>query len=362
MVQFFSSCVPPNAKPFSRYIRYAKRQLGIKPSTEVPPIIRDISHNEALHHRDFPITTTIVLGNSCNLRCGHCGFHSPSAPSYFSRPEEMSWNIVDNLAMELPLHHGAQVKFGAFEEPLLYYPKFEALVSRLIRRGIEVQLTTNGTLIRSDRMELRRNLSRLYISLDAATSSTYKRIRGDDYNRVVSNVLDLAQRFNGDKIGVSFIRQPSALGEEQAFVDYWIQKVDMVILYALDVFNKSGYIIDKPFLEPPSNRVVCSSPWLETYVMPDGSVSLCCQTIMLNGREDIPIMGNLKEQSLSEIWNGPKYERYRAALIDEDWDIARICESCSLWSAAYHTIEYQNGFKISRNPTTKVIEAKPCPS
>jgi MoaA/NifB/PqqE/SkfB family radical SAM enzyme len=272
----------------------------------------------------------------------------------------MSWDTIDKLTAELPLHH-AHAKFGAFEEPLLYYSKFEALASRLIRRGVGVHLTTNGTLIHPDRMGLLRNLRTLYISLDAATSSTYTRIRGGNYNRVVSNVLDLASCFSGDKMGVSFIRQPEALGEEQTFVDYWLPKVDMVILYALSVFNKYGYMIDKPFLESPQRRVVCSSPWLETYIMPDGSVSLCCQTIMMNGREDTPIMGNLKEQSLNEIWNGPKYERYRAALIDKDWDTARICQSCPLWAASYYTIKYQNGFKITRNATTKVIEAKESP-
>jgi len=353
LIPFYTACLPPKTAFHNRCIRYAKRRLGWKQTS--PQVVTKVTAAVASKHRDFPISVNIVLGNQCNLSCDHCFYHSRVRASYFDKPEEMSWPTVRRIIDELPLHR-TFAKFGSYEEPLLYYPKFSELASAFIHSGVGVHLTTNGTLIRPDRIGLLQNLRTLYVSLDAASAGTYKEIRGGDYERVLKNTLDLASSFKGIQMGTSFIRQPRASHEEQAFIDFWLPKVDMVILYALLAYNESGYSIDQPFLAPPPYRVVCSSPWLETYVMPNGDVTLCCQTLVMTGRTNIPVMGNINNQSLERIWNGPSYERYRAALIDQDWDHANICRDCPIWSASYYTVEHKDGLKITRNPTTKVIE------
>jgi MoaA/NifB/PqqE/SkfB family radical SAM enzyme len=135
-----------------------------------------------------------------------------------------------------------------------------------------------------------------------------------------------------------------------------LAKVDLVVLYPLLHFDRQGYSIDQPFLSPPSHRIVCSSPWVETYVLPNGDVSLCCQTLLMTGRQEIPTMGNVKRQTLEQIWNGEAYQKYRDALLEEDWSVARICRDCPLWAASYFRVQRQGRFQITRNITTKVIE------
>lgn len=350
MVHVYSACLPPKPRSFyKRCLGYAKRQLRWSPPAA--PVVTDVSSTTAMKHRPVPISVNIVLGNECNLRCIHCGYHNPTAPAYFSSPDRMKPETIQRILHDLP----ANAKFGAYDEPLLY-PSFLPFVKSLIASGRGVHLTTNGTLITPLHLPILKRLKTIYVSIDAASEDTYKAIRGGDYTRTIQNTLDLAKEFEGYQIGVSFIRQPAALHEEQAFIEFWLDKVDMVILYAFLQFNETGYTIDQPFLGNPPSRVVCSSPWLETYIMPNGDVSLCCQTLVMTGRREIPIMGNIHRESLSAIWNGPKYERYRAALVEQDWDHAQICRDCPIWSSSYHKIERKGDLKITRNPTTTVIE------
>jgi len=51
-------------------------------------------------------------------------------------------------------------------------------------------------------------------------------------------------------------------------------------------------------------RVPCHYPWSSIYVSPNGDVRHCCST-------NLKKLGNLAEQSLDEIWNGPMYRLVR---------------------------------------------------
>jgi MoaA/NifB/PqqE/SkfB family radical SAM enzyme len=351
MVQIYYSCTRPELRKFSRYIRFAKRKLGMP-----TPLTMNTSVEEArrrLWHREFPASVDILLGNQCNLSCEFCPYHGPTAPIYFSQKQEMPETVLHRLETELP-KYSTSAKFGGFEESLLY-PSFARLARRFIDGNVPVHLTTNGTLITPELMPLLQELNTLYVSIDAATEKTYRKLRGGNFHQLVTDVSKLAEGFHGLKLGVSFIRNPANLAEESIFIDYWLQRVDLVILYALATFDKDHYEIDHPFIDIPDTRVVCSSPWRDTYVLPNGDVSLCCQTLAMTGRHDIPIMGNLLDQSLHEIWNGDRYAKYRDALLNEDWDAVPFCKQCPLWSSSYCKTTRIKGFSVTYNPTTKII-------
>ncbi|KKR01680.1 MAG: Radical SAM superfamily enzyme [Candidatus Woesebacteria bacterium GW2011_GWB1_39_12] len=350
-ISVYQSCL----RPQHRILRYAKRKLGFN---QAQSRIIKMSREQAkrvLYHRDFPLSVNILLGNFCNLSCPACPYHGSYAPSYFRQFDKMSDEVIDRLVDELP-HYQTNAKFGGFEEPLAFKAGFKRITTALRDKGLGVHVTTNGTLITDDLLHTLQNLSTMYVSLDAHSIATYKTVRGADFNKVVANIEKVRQGFKGVKFGVSFIRQPKNEHEMQVFKDHWITKADMVIIYALLEFNKHDYKIDRPFLASPKERIVCSSPFLETYVLPNGDVSLCCETLLLTDRDSVPIMGNIKERSLHEIWNGEQYRAYRDALVDENWKIAAICQQCPLWAASYYETHNENGVKVTHNPTTEVLE------
>jgi MoaA/NifB/PqqE/SkfB family radical SAM enzyme len=71
-------------------------------------------------------------------------------------------------------------------------------------------------------------------------------------------------------------------------------------------------------------RVHCSSPTTSVFVFFDGRVLPCCHP---HAHSSLP-MGNLWDQSFSEIWDGPLYRNLRKGLFTGD--APPLCQSCSI--------------------------------
>lgn len=71
-------------------------------------------------------------------------------------------------------------------------------------------------------------------------------------------------------------------------------------------------------------RVHCSSPTTSVFVFYDGRVLPCCHP---HAHSSLP-MGNLWDQSFSEIWDGPLYRNLRKGLFTGD--APPLCQSCSI--------------------------------
>ena len=75
----------------------------------------------------------------------------------------------------------------------------------------------------------------------------------------------------------------------------------------------------------------CQRPWTSTYLTAHGTVLPCC--IAPFAHQDFPgmILGNLREQSLDEIWRGERYEEFRRRLLSDEPH--PCCKSCGVgWS------------------------------
>ncbi|NPU85310.1 MAG: radical SAM protein [Syntrophaceae bacterium] len=66
-------------------------------------------------------------------------------------------------------------------------------------------------------------------------------------------------------------------------------------------------------------KLPCSDPWNTIQIFENGSVLLCCQGLT-------PI-GDLKESSIEEIWNGEEAQRYRRGMISGEYYGA--CRNCN---------------------------------
>jgi len=68
----------------------------------------------------------------------------------------------------------------------------------------------------------------------------------------------------------------------------------------------------------------CLVPWLEAEILPTGEVTPC------SDRPDL-IMGNVKQERFSEIWNNERYRQFRRAM-REDGLFPYCSRCCGLWS------------------------------
>ncbi len=76
--------------------------------------------------------------------------------------------------------------------------------------------------------------------------------------------------------------------------------------------------------EESFGRNRCFVPWLESEILPDGSVTPC------SDRPDL-IMGNVKERRFPEIWNNDRYRSFRRAMREEGL-FPGCSRCCGLWS------------------------------
>ena len=89
------------------------------------------------------------------------------------------------------------------------------------------------------------------------------------------------------------------------FLSFWKDKD--VFAYIKSQDNRWLYENDKD-LKSQSHyaKQYCEYPWLSLTVMADGNVVPCTQ---ISNNEIV--LGNVNENTLEEIWNGPKYEELR---------------------------------------------------
>lgn len=67
--------------------------------------------------------------------------------------------------------------------------------------------------------------------------------------------------------------------------------------------------------------IPCKFPWDAAYISPNGDVRHCCST-------NLNRLGNLKENTLEEIWNGPLYQKIRKHVAAGEFDKAFCSPTC----------------------------------
>jgi MoaA/NifB/PqqE/SkfB family radical SAM enzyme len=291
----------------------------------------------------------------------------------------MGWELFTRIVDQFP--RIARVVLHGVGEPMMV-PALPRMIRYLKDRGTYVLFNTNGTLLsrRKGQELIDSGLDELRVSLDAAEPEAFKLVRGRDmFGRIVRNVR-------------SFRAMQRELGVERPRVSLWLtglketvaQLDDFVRLaHQLDVaevylqrlvyfpegqglarsesalfaggddeegrlvreaealarelgirFDASGATDPTTSLTPQNEAQpwsLCRRAWTLMYVTAHGRAIPCCiAPFSLRGYDSFTL-GDATQQSLREIWNGPRYQAFRSALLTDEPPPA--CASCGLrWS------------------------------
>ena len=268
----------------------------------------------------LPVVTHCESTSSCQLACPFC----PRAITTAERGDHIRFMQPDALR--------AWVQRGDFEatpytelqmsgEPLLH-PQLDELIHILRREGgVLCGFSTNGLLLER-RIEAIRDLSLLIVSVDSLEPAEYAVLRP----RIDGKPGDLAELLrNLDFLFASPLCPPH--------VD--IQMVGMLDDRMPDgspgprVQSKMAALRER-FPDPrvtmriswdtrsammgrgarPAVAEMCTDPWDIVVVHSDGTVASCNTSW---GRADQNTYGNLYQNTLLDIWNGPKVKAMREA-------------------------------------------------
>jgi MoaA/NifB/PqqE/SkfB family radical SAM enzyme len=322
-----------------------------------------------------PVCLYLETTNRCNLLCETC----PRTFEELEPPADMSWELFTSIVDQYP--NISRVVLHGVGEPMMV-AELPAMVRYLKARGIYVLFNTNGTLMRDKKSRelIEAGLDELRISLDAAEPKAFAIVRGRDlFDRIVRNVKNfvaLKKQMGAEKPRLSlwltglretmeqlpaFIRLADEIGVREVHLQRLVfpdsgfglarqesslfEKRDVeegaALLEAERVAVELGVIFDASGAADPEVSLrrgegdtpwsLCRRPWSLMYFTAHGRALPCCIAPFSMRGYDNFTLGDARTQTLSEIWNGPAYQSFRAALLSDA--PPKSCEGCGLrWS------------------------------
>jgi radical SAM protein with 4Fe4S-binding SPASM domain len=301
---------------------------------------------------DFPGYICLEVTNSCNLRCVQCNYQGTTSDHYVGKAGLIDVDFAKKILVELGENKCAVMLNGDGES--LLHPRFLEIAEFAMAQNLpSVYFNTNATRLDKHMADelVRFFKGSIQLSLDGFKES-HERLRvGSNYDVTVGNVDYLRQRIKetGAPISlvVSYCRYDQPQGEKEQFIDYWLDRVDMVSTgvvwddeYRLCSGAEEGY--------DPKQRLQCGVAWQTLIVRWNGLV-IPCSNCFTKGYDGYFIMGDANTQSLKEIWRGQPFHDWRVRMEESAFENT-VCDSCDRWKMfALFDDEIKDDVRIKRS-------------
>ncbi|MDQ2656264.1 MAG: SPASM domain-containing protein [Bacteroidota bacterium] len=296
----------------------------------------------------LPVSISIEPTTSCNLRCPEC----PSGLRAFTRPTgmldpRMFTRLIDELAPTL-----TYLTFYFQGEPYLN-PEFLNMVAYASQKGIYTATSTNAHYLNVENAQrtISSGLDRLIISIDGTTQQSYQSYRiGGTLDKVIEgtrNVLDAKKHLRSKTPHVVFQFLVTGPNEHEIPDVFRLGRqlgVDQVVLKTAQIYDyeNGSPLIPKQdryarYRQNPDgswsikNKLAdhCWKMWHSCVVTWDGKIVPCCFD-----KDAHFVMGDLKQNSFAEIWNGDRYDHFRNSLMKSRSEI-EMCRNCTEGSRVF---------------------------
>lgn len=292
-------------------------------------------------HHGMPIAISFEPTTSCNLRCPEC----PSGLRSFTRPTGMMdgdlfKHTIDELADTL-----LYLIFYFQGEPYLH-PSFFELVRYAHNKGIYTATSTNAHYLSDEkaRKTVESGLDRIIISIDGTTQDVYEQYRiGGNLEKVLDgtrNIIKWKKELGSSTPHTIFqflvvkpnehqIEDVKKLALEMGVDEVGLKTAQIYdyeqgseLIPTIDQYSrykKKGdtYSIKNEFVNH------CWKMWHSCVITWDGLVVPCCFDKDAHHR-----LGDMKQQSFKELWNGQLYQEFRKTLIRSRSEI-EMCKNCT---------------------------------
>ena len=280
---------------------------------------------------DFPIQLDFELNASCNLKCPMC----PNSAESNNGKGKDTWFRFDDFKriLDTGIKNGLKaIKLNYINEPLIR-KDITKFISYAKKIGIsDIYFSTNGLLLTDAIIKelIDAGLTRIQVSIDAYTNETYDKVRpGGDLGKVVENIERMIKirtelQSITPLIRVNFVRTELNEHELQSFVDYWVNKVEMIgIQEMVKPPVSSADIISKTTYNKRKEGFRCSFPFKQMVINNEGNILPCCT---FYGEQFS--MGNIKHDNIIDVWNSEQMKTLRKIHKDGKYYENEICKKC----------------------------------
>jgi radical SAM protein with 4Fe4S-binding SPASM domain len=286
--------------------------------------------------RAVPEDISIEITNVCNFRCVFCPQSDPRhhdivPKSYLTpeRAETLLRRLRDGGVRTACIHwthDGEPFMYGGFHE----------ICAAGVRHGFNrMYFATNGMLCTPARLDrLPVDDCRYTFTIDfSSDEEMFERLRGTpgSWQRVKDNVTEILRRESCRHIRVE-LREISSFSEPDPQINAarvrhlksMFPRSDRLNVYSKAFHNACG-VLTKWLPERPGRYHLCPYPWTSLSVASTGDVVACSRDLRRQ-----TVLGNLLEQPLEQIWNGPAMQEMRENLLAQRPDANGACAGCDM--------------------------------
>ena len=292
----------------------------------------------------FPSYIQLQTINACQAACTMCPYDTYSKVFQRGRMDD---DLFEKVVSEIAQHPETHSFIPMLQnEPLLDKKLFDRLrrFRELSGNNIEIEMVTNGALLTDEAVNNIRDvrLDILDISLDALTKETYESIRiGLDFDQVMAGVERVIEAdLPHTKILVRLVRQRNNFHEVKSFAKRWRSRGVGVFIYS--AHDRAGAVtnFDERIRVPREAQTLfhkierkasrmyfghCPIPFTLASILHNGDVLMC-----VNDWARKEIVGNVRDNTIAEVWNGDRMRELRALISKRDYDQIGACRDCGL--------------------------------
>lgn len=288
---------------------------------------------------ETPFTLLIEPANLCTLACKFCPTGDTSLLRKFNRPQGMmDYKLFKKIIDDLKTFNSKLKKLYLYKdgEPLLN-PRLVDMVQYTKNMDVaeEIRLTTNGTLLnpKMNRELIKAGLDLIQISINATSDEGYKKIcnRKISYKKLIENITDFYNNRGSCQMHIKFLDCNRSAEDRTKFIKDFEKistSINIETLHGWSASDAKDFTLN---IEPATTpdgvpfvpKEVCPFPFFSLSVNFNGTVSICCVD-WSHGT----VVGDLKKQSLREVWTGKKLYDFRVMHLKKERCRNRACKDC----------------------------------
>ena len=304
-----------------------------------------------------PFTVYIEQTKYCNFKCFYC-IHSTrdEADGEFRalghRMQHMDEVFFEKIIRELkefPQDGIKRIVFSGLGEPLMN-PRLPDYVRMVVEAGIagRVEIITNGLLLTPEKSRalVAAGITNINISVQGFDAAGYEETCGIriDFEHYLDNLKYLYEHKGDVQIYIKAIDATLGTKEnEEKFFEIFSPFADRIYIEHLVVMQQQmdglREIVDgtKNFYgeELDVNRKVCAQSFYFMQIGCEGDIFPC----PVPGLGKNLSMGNAKEHTLTEIWNGSRRRGFLRKMLKKEKDQIPDCATCTCFNAINNPME-----------------------
>jgi len=294
---------------------------------------------ESLRSRD-PIVYNIETTNACNMRCQMCPRTTLMTRLDETMPLDLFRRVIDQLKPHSPADWSAWEQFvlenyGIGKDSmsenhffLLIIPKVIQLhgygdplldknlgenVKLLTERNFHSYFSCNPSNINLEKMTemFDHGLSYIKYSMETVDDVAHKAIRGkaSDFTRSYQKILKLLEIKRKNNYRTVVVITMLDLNRENQAEDYARLKAAFegkdVYIY-LKSEDQQWYRKNYHGTKSVHWSEFCKHPWMSMTIKSNGEATMCMEDF-----DNEIVLGDVQKESLRDIWNGAKYDKFR---------------------------------------------------